>query len=322
MVFLCLALVFFGKSITWGAGARGEELVINELQRLKDWQIYNDFRIPGQNWNIDHIAVSDSGIFVIETKNYSGTIFERDGQWIKKVGGNSRFIPSPVIQAKKGAARFSNYLKEQGINVWVQPLVVFSNEMATTNVNEEVSIIKVTQLVSFLTDSKGNLDDTTISKIDSVIRSTQKKQRPSFLTCFQMSGWFSKQFTNAKFGFIYGLFYTVFLSLLFWEIDPEIIPYNIFYEGVASFIFGGLVLELLGRRFRMIETEWIVKSLCGLFLLQIAIIAFGLDIFTLNTWIFSIITRAFIVLSLVYIIRLGHFELHMFGRGEVYGHAK
>lgn len=58
----------------WDTGAVGEELLgarLNELSndRLK---VLHDRRVPGKRSNIDHIAVTPTGVLVIDTKHYKG----------------------------------------------------------------------------------------------------------------------------------------------------------------------------------------------------------------------------------------------------------
>ena len=58
----------------WDRGARGEELLTKRLDALSDRGVLlpHDRRIPGSRANIDHMAVSAAGIFVIDAKCYAG----------------------------------------------------------------------------------------------------------------------------------------------------------------------------------------------------------------------------------------------------------
>ena len=83
--------IFIAKRIsgTSGAGRRGERAVSWRLDWLpNDYLIINDllFHIEkGRTTQIDHVVVSRYGIFVIETKNYSGYIYgsENAREWKK-----------------------------------------------------------------------------------------------------------------------------------------------------------------------------------------------------------------------------------------------
>ncbi|MCA1679657.1 MAG: NERD domain-containing protein, partial [Actinobacteria bacterium] len=57
----------------WARGAGGEELVEQGLTRhCPDVVVLHDRRIPGSRANIDHIAIAASGVWVIDTKRYTG----------------------------------------------------------------------------------------------------------------------------------------------------------------------------------------------------------------------------------------------------------
>jgi hypothetical protein len=60
----------------WARGARGEEHVADVLaSRLRaDAIVLHDRRIPRSRANIDHIAIAPSGVWVIDTKRYSGKV--------------------------------------------------------------------------------------------------------------------------------------------------------------------------------------------------------------------------------------------------------
>jgi len=87
-------------------GKRGEKRVSNILtQGLPDgYIILNDIYLPlsdGTTAQIDHIVVSQYGIFVIETKNYSGWIFTdaRGAEWAQWLRGPKRpFEKNPIRQ--------------------------------------------------------------------------------------------------------------------------------------------------------------------------------------------------------------------------------
>lgn len=58
----------------WHAGAVGESLVGRRLAELADADVraVHDRRVPGGVANIDHLAVTPAGVFVIDAKNYAG----------------------------------------------------------------------------------------------------------------------------------------------------------------------------------------------------------------------------------------------------------
>jgi hypothetical protein len=74
------------STVAWAQGSRGERLLGEYLEKLQDERVVvvlHDRRIPGTRANIDHIAVSRSGvIWAIDAKNYSGKVRRIDrGGW-------------------------------------------------------------------------------------------------------------------------------------------------------------------------------------------------------------------------------------------------
>jgi restriction system protein len=103
-LFVILLLVTLGNS-PYVKGKLGELKVSSLLQKhLKPptYQVLDDITVPSVNGTtqVDHIVVSQYGIFVIETKNFKGWIFgnARDKYWTQTTLGNkSRFL-NPIRQ--------------------------------------------------------------------------------------------------------------------------------------------------------------------------------------------------------------------------------
>ena len=86
---LYIAVVFF-KAFRPKVKGKIGECIVNFNTRLhlngRDYRLIKDVTIPsgnGQSTQIDHVVVSPYGVFVIETKNYSGWIFggADDSKW-------------------------------------------------------------------------------------------------------------------------------------------------------------------------------------------------------------------------------------------------
>ena len=72
---LILALTSEPQSTTaWDSGALGEERLGRRLNELasESLRLLHDRRIPGTRANIDHLAVTPTGVFVIDAKRYVG----------------------------------------------------------------------------------------------------------------------------------------------------------------------------------------------------------------------------------------------------------
>ena len=59
---------------SWDTGAVGEERLGNRLNELSSerFRVLHDRRIPGTQANIDHLAVTPTGVYVIDAKKYAG----------------------------------------------------------------------------------------------------------------------------------------------------------------------------------------------------------------------------------------------------------
>lgn len=84
-------------------GKIGELTVARILSRLSpEYKVYNDIIIPSFNGTsqIDHIVISPYGIFVIETKNYSGKIYggENSDHWKQYLRNVEYEMINPIKQ--------------------------------------------------------------------------------------------------------------------------------------------------------------------------------------------------------------------------------
>ena len=73
----------FRTARLWRRGYEGERCVAELLEsELPDgFHVFNDVRFPGRASNIDHIVVGPTGIFVLDTKNWRGTVaWAEDGK--------------------------------------------------------------------------------------------------------------------------------------------------------------------------------------------------------------------------------------------------
>ena len=85
------------KSIIVSQGDSGERYVSHILSHLSaEYHVFNDVYLNsnGRSSQIDHVVISKFGIFVIETKNYSGAIYGSENmehwtQYLQGEGYNS-----------------------------------------------------------------------------------------------------------------------------------------------------------------------------------------------------------------------------------------
>jgi hypothetical protein len=93
-------------------GAKGEEWVAHELAFLSSKHtVFNGLRLGGGKQNFDHIIVGPAGVFVVETKNWRGSVEFRDGKLY--AGGKEPSRP-PIKQVKAATAELVAWIDDAG----------------------------------------------------------------------------------------------------------------------------------------------------------------------------------------------------------------
>lgn len=91
-------------------GAKGEEWVAHELSFLNaDYAVFNGVRLGGGKENFDHIVVGPAGVFVVETKNWKGSVEFQEGKLY--AGGKEPSRP-PLKQVKAAAAELVSFIDD------------------------------------------------------------------------------------------------------------------------------------------------------------------------------------------------------------------
>ena len=160
LVFLLAPLVAFyfylRKYHIYSGGWQGEKqvakLLTNKLN--DDYYLLNDLYLRDGGGDIDHIVLGPNGVFVLETKNWSGNISCNGDEWHR--GGKHNFSGSPSRQVKRNAAKIKQIIDNspnlRTLGIWVEGIVVFTNNHATLHVNNPtVPILKLPQLPNHIT---------------------------------------------------------------------------------------------------------------------------------------------------------------------------
>lgn len=105
-------------------GAAGEELVARELARLPTGHlVLHGLRTGGAE--IDHAVLGPAGLFVIETKNWSGPVTVQSGRI--RIGDREPDRP-PLAQVRSAAEALHRKLADAGLGrLRIQPVVVFAH---------------------------------------------------------------------------------------------------------------------------------------------------------------------------------------------------
>jgi len=165
-------------------GITGEEDIQEIIETLPDdyYGISNvNVWFEGKKSELDMVVVGKNGVFIIETKNHNGRITGDASDHDltqRKVGRKgtpySKDFYNPIKQVGTHTYKLSNFLKTQGIHVWVQRMVYFANSEAVVDI-DKISKTPVfckyydeeDDLCDYITSypSKSQLPDNIINKI-------------------------------------------------------------------------------------------------------------------------------------------------------------
>ncbi|PKM64684.1 MAG: hypothetical protein CVU96_01580 [Firmicutes bacterium HGW-Firmicutes-20] len=123
-------------------GSFGEALIFFELEKLPMYsKVMTNLYIPTEDGTteIDVLYIAPSGIYVIESKNYSGWIFgdEKARNWTAVIYKTKNKFLNPIWQNKKHI----KYLSKVLVDVQLRSLIVFSERCELKRVNVEEGLV-------------------------------------------------------------------------------------------------------------------------------------------------------------------------------------
>jgi hypothetical protein len=152
---------FQRKYRIYEGGWKGEKQVVNLLKnRLGDeYFLINDLYLKAGGGDIDQIVLGPSGVFVLETKNWSGVITCNGDDWHRL--GKPKFAGNPSLQVKRNATKVKRIIDNVDLKkeLSVHSLLVFVNRNAVLKLkNPSVTVLKLSQLPDYIISlSKVNL---------------------------------------------------------------------------------------------------------------------------------------------------------------------
>lgn len=166
----------FGRVLDAFKGMEGEEKVAQVLNDLPSqvWSVAHD--IPFDGFNVDHLVFSRYGIFVIETKNWSGKITVKGSRLL--VNGRRPF-KDPTRQVKAAAAQVANELeKTLHRRPFVQAVVCFARgKLDKTQFLNSVIVTDIDNLLSIFNNRKSEvLSDTDLERIKLWLATKRNKE--------------------------------------------------------------------------------------------------------------------------------------------------
>ncbi|MGA2675718.1 MAG: nuclease-related domain-containing protein [Methanobacterium sp.] len=176
LVIVGMFMVSYGyyNGESWRKGARGEKLVANHLSKLpKEYITINDVKIPNLVGNIDHVVVGPSGIYAIETKNYSSCYFADEDYWYY-CNSRQKAKTNPAKQAKIQALKLNEFISEQAENtlnrLYVHPIVVpINSNLIFFQEIESYSIVFPDKLVEFISKKHNNFNSNDVEIVTKIL---------------------------------------------------------------------------------------------------------------------------------------------------------
>lgn len=114
----------------------------------------NDFIDEKQEY--DHLIVSNKGVFIIETKNYTGKlVIDQCGNWIRKKNGTEEGVKNPLQQIRQHEKVLMSFLPKE---CNIISIICIANDKAIIEGSENcpIPIVKSDMLVEFIENWNGN----------------------------------------------------------------------------------------------------------------------------------------------------------------------
>ena len=140
------------SQIKGNLGELRQEIRLDRLPR-ENYKTINNILIPNENKTsqIDHLVISNYGIFIIENKNYQGHIYGKqyDKTWTQVMGKSRNTFYNPIAQNYGHIKAIENIIGE---NYKIYSIIVFSDRAVINKVNiddkENIKVINESQLLS------------------------------------------------------------------------------------------------------------------------------------------------------------------------------
>ncbi len=170
-----LAIIPFGGALfcsrfffAFTSGLALEGKVSKILKELSDeYYVIQDIVIMGpfKALKYHHIILAPRGIFLLETRHRQGRIISQGSYWHQYWVREHNIMPSPVDQAQEKADNLRKHLMEHADqlrmteeeieNLWIQPVVIFTNNQVELKViAERIPIFKLDEFEKYINSFK------------------------------------------------------------------------------------------------------------------------------------------------------------------------
>ena len=144
-------------SFFYTKGKVGEKAVARRLKRLpeEEYKVINDLMLPTSygTTQLDHVVISRFGIFVIETKKYTGFIYggENAERWTQNIWGKKYSMLNPIRQNNTHVKALGYHLKKLNIDCHIHSIVAFAKRCnVTVNVTGNCKIVNYNEVLPLI----------------------------------------------------------------------------------------------------------------------------------------------------------------------------
>jgi hypothetical protein len=113
------------------AGREGEERLEAFLRQhlSANWTLFRNVVLPDGRGDIDAVLLGPRGVFALEVKAYTGYYHNVGRTWKRRAYGRWYTLDrSPTRQVLRNTVALSQYLERCGVDVWVEPRVVWAKD--------------------------------------------------------------------------------------------------------------------------------------------------------------------------------------------------
>lgn len=158
------------------AGKRGEAVVTAEIERVmrKDDYLFTNVKISFNNreTECDNIIVNNFGVFIIEVKNYSGSLSgnENDDEWVERKYFEEKNVKNPIKQVRRQIDILSKRLKNNGLRAWIEGYVILIHNNSPVD-SKYIIPFKRAEIDRIIhTQGKNKLTNEQVEKISNIIQ--------------------------------------------------------------------------------------------------------------------------------------------------------
>jgi hypothetical protein len=148
-------------------GIRGEERVAGFLAELEPegYRVLHDVDLERKN--ADHVLVGPTGVYVIETKDWTGRFYRSRGRLMF----NDRPAKDVVGQVTSVALAIRGRLEDAGVDVWVQAVIASSKAKVSGSPIHlgHVTAVEAGQLPAFVRAQRPSMDAGTAERVVAAI---------------------------------------------------------------------------------------------------------------------------------------------------------